>query len=86
MRFSRPTLQVYCDLKPSSILLDEKGSLKLGGFGLSQKIATVQPLTLQQVPLQYSSILAPQALHRPASVARASSMQHRLYEERVGLW
>ena len=40
---------MYCDLKPSNILLDEKGSLKLGGFSLSQKIANVAPFTLQQV-------------------------------------
>lgn len=40
---------MYCDLKPSNVLLDEKGSLKLGGFGLSQKIVSVRPFTLQQV-------------------------------------
>ncbi|CAL5228075.1 g11143 [Coccomyxa viridis] len=51
---------VYCDLKPSSILLDEKGSLKLGGFGLSQKIATVQPLTLQQAKRASPAYMAPE--------------------------
>lgn len=30
---------LYCDLKPSNLLMDEGGRAKLGGFGLSRKLA-----------------------------------------------
>ncbi len=60
---------MYCDLKPSNILLDEKGSLKLGGFGLSQKIASVKPFTMQQVPLLKCLLWTPHTVLHPAFIA-----------------
>lgn len=29
---------IYCDMKPSNILINEYGSLKYGDFGLSKKL------------------------------------------------
>ena len=46
----------YCDLKPSNILLDESGTVKLGGFGLSRKMSMAK-LGAQHVGISSTSLL-----------------------------
>ena len=33
---------IHCDLKPSNMLMDEEGKLKIRGFGLSRKVSSVE--------------------------------------------
>lgn len=41
---------IHCDLKPSNILLDENGSLRLGGFGCARTIDDINARPLLHVP------------------------------------
>eukprot|EP00879_Flechtneria_rotunda_P020298 GHRR01021346.1.p1 GENE.GHRR01021346.1~~GHRR01021346.1.p1 ORF type:complete len:660 (+),score=250.95 GHRR01021346.1:421-2400(+) len=50
LQFLHANSIIYCDVKPSNILLDENGRLKLGGFGLSRRLSDINKNPVTNLP------------------------------------
>eukprot|EP00882_Tetradesmus_deserticola_P017142 GHRQ01018345.1.p1 GENE.GHRQ01018345.1~~GHRQ01018345.1.p1 ORF type:complete len:158 (-),score=25.04 GHRQ01018345.1:113-586(-) len=50
LQFLHANSIIYCDIKPSNVLLDENGRLKLGGFGLSRRLSDINKNPVADLP------------------------------------
>eukprot|EP00232_Nephroselmis_pyriformis_P028590 CAMPEP_0182871638 /NCGR_PEP_ID=MMETSP0034_2-20130328/11237_1 /TAXON_ID=156128 /ORGANISM="Nephroselmis pyriformis, Strain CCMP717" /LENGTH=310 /DNA_ID=CAMNT_0025004199 /DNA_START=152 /DNA_END=1080 /DNA_ORIENTATION=+ len=50
MQFLHSNGLIYCDLKPSNLLLDENGRVKLCDFGLSRRLSDIAKASVAQLP------------------------------------
>ncbi|EFN50873.1 hypothetical protein CHLNCDRAFT_141668 [Chlorella variabilis] len=71
---------LHCDLKPSNILLDENGRVRLGGLGISRRSEVVQrqlatlPNGLREMQQGSPYYLAPEAVRTPGFYTTASDL------------
>ena len=79
---------VCCDLKPSNVLMDEDGMVKLGGFGLSRKLSACAKAATS---LPVSRLLAPICDHcsqgqlcLPCILVLPDELQCHLYYGDIG--
>jgi serine/threonine-protein kinase ULK4 len=61
---------IYGDLKPSNLLLDEDGTIKLGGFGLSRHLHHVNAAPVSKRPPVQSCMLS---MHQDALLHAAAA-------------
>lgn len=69
---------IHCDLKPSNIMMDENGWIKLGGFSVARKLSSINSVPLSEL----QAVLSPSALPTALMVALCelrSADRHRLH-------
>ncbi|PSC68021.1 serine threonine-kinase ULK4 isoform B [Micractinium conductrix] len=71
---------LHCDLKPSNLLLDESGRVRLGGLGISRRFEVVQrqlatlPAGLREMQQGSPYYLAPEVVRTPGLYTSASDL------------
>eukprot|EP01025_Chloroclados_australasicus_P038646 TRINITY_DN398_c1_g1_i10.p1 TRINITY_DN398_c1_g1~~TRINITY_DN398_c1_g1_i10.p1 ORF type:complete len:1216 (-),score=117.54 TRINITY_DN398_c1_g1_i10:293-3940(-) len=67
---------IHCDIKPSNILLDENGRIKLGGFSLSLRLQEINDRNFKQYPAERGSpsYMAPELFQEGATFSTASDL------------
>ncbi|CAI5733843.1 unnamed protein product [Hyaloperonospora brassicae] len=78
---------VYCDLKPGTVLIDERGSLKLADFGLARRIPGSDAAPVRALAPGSPHYMAPELFQQTAVHSFASdfwALGCVLYELRTG--
>ena len=65
---------IHCDLKPSNVMLDEDGTIKLGGFSVARKLSNINAVPLAELqPVRHSPPPPPPPRPPPLAVQLSST-------------